>query len=137
MKRRRITTTTRKKIVPLPPPLLLLPHPAASRYAVLPPLLPLRGFVQPPLRLTTEMATTAASAGGPAGPPPRLRARRQARAATRDDNEDYDHVGTEERATRCASGRRPATQLSTIAGRRATTKRAVDNKSKQQPTIAR
>jgi hypothetical protein len=51
-KRRRITTTTRKKIAPLPPPLpplplplpplLLLPRPAASHYAVLPPLLPLQ-----------------------------------------------------------------------------------------------
>jgi len=81
------------------------------------------------------MTTMAASTGGPAGPPPRLCARRQACATDCDDDEDYDCVGTEERATRCAGGRRPATQLSTIAGRRATTKRAVD-KSKQQPTIA-
>jgi hypothetical protein len=36
---------------------------------------------------------------------------------------------------RCAGGRRPATQLLTIAGKQATTKRAVD-KSKQQPTNA-
>jgi len=78
----------------------------------------------------------AASAGGPAGPPLRLRARRQARAAACDDDEDYDRVGTEERATRCAGGQRLATQLSTITGRRAATKRSVD-KSKQQPTIAR
>ena len=35
---------------------------------------------------------TAASAGGPAGPPPRLRARRQARAAPRDNKEDYDTI---------------------------------------------
>jgi hypothetical protein len=94
------------------------------------------GFVRPPPRLAAETATTAASAGGPAGPPPRLRDRRQARAAARDNDEDYDRVRTEEQATRCAGGRRPATQLSTIAGRRAMTKRAVD-KSKQQPTIAR
>ena len=93
------------------------------------------GFVRPPLRLTAETATMAASAGGPAGPPPRLRACQQARAAARDDNEDYDRVRTKERATRCAGGQRPATQLLTIAGWRATTKRAVD-KSKQQPTIA-
>jgi len=93
------------------------------------------GFVRLPPRLAAETAMTTASAGGPAGPPPRLCARRQARAATSDDDEDYDRVGTEEQATRCASGWRPATQLSSIAGRRATTKRAVD-KRKQQPTIA-
>jgi len=94
------------------------------------------GFVRPPLRLAAETATTAPSAGGPAGPLPRLRARRQSRIAARDNDEDYDRIGTEEQATRCAGGRWPATQLSTIPGWRATTKRAVD-KSKQQPTIAR
>jgi hypothetical protein len=58
------------------------------------------GFVRPPPRLVAEMATMAASTGGPAGPPPWLRARRQARTAARDDDEDYDRVGTEEQATR-------------------------------------
>ena len=93
-----------------------------------------QGFVQLPPRLAAEKATTAAIAGGPAGPLSRLRARRQAHATSRDDHEDYDLVGTEEQATRCAGGLQPVTQLSTIVGRRATTKRAVD-KSKQQPTI--
>jgi len=90
----------------------------------------------------------AASAGGPAGSPPRLRARRQARAAARDDedkDEDEDNrvqratkalAAGDTRATRCAGGRRPATQSSMIAEQQAMTKRAAD-KSKQQPTIAR
>ena len=111
------------------------------------------GFVRPPLHLTaSEAMTMAASAGGPAGPPPRLCACRQTRAATHnndddDDDDDNDHAGTKEQQRRrppatqehqdapAAGGRQPVTQSSTIAERRAMTKRAVD-KSKQQPTIA-
>ena len=42
------------------------------------------GFIRPPLRLAAEMATTAASAGGPAGPPPWLHARRRRLRPRRD-----------------------------------------------------
>ena len=42
------------------------------------------GFIRPPPRLAAKTMTIAASTGGPAGSPPRLRARRQAPAATRD-----------------------------------------------------
>ncbi len=103
------------------------------------------GFIRPPPCLAAKTMTIAASAGGPAGSPPRLRARRQARAATRDDgNEDEDdHVRRatkalatgDTRATRCAGGRRPATQSSMIAGQRVTTKSRAADKRKQQPTI--
>ena len=56
-----------------------------------------RGFVRPPPRLAaSETRTMAASAGGPAGPLSRLRVRQQARAATHDDNNNDDRVGTEE-----------------------------------------
>ena len=112
----------------------------------------LHGFARLPLCLAAETTMTAASAGGPAGSLPRLCARRQARAAAcDDDNENEDDriqramkalAAGNTRATRCASGRRPAvggrrpaTQSSTIAGWRAMTKRAA-NKRKQQPTIA-
>jgi len=108
------------------------------------------GFVRPPPRLAVETTTMAASAGGPAGSPPWLPACQQARATARNDNdkdEDEDNraqratkalAAGDTRATRCAGGRRPATQSSMIAGQRALalTKRAAD-KSKQQPTIAR
>jgi len=90
------------------------------------------GFVRPPPRFAAETTTMAASAGGPACSPPRLRARRQARDAARDDYEDEDEdedncvqratkalPAGDTRATRCASGWRPATQSSMIAGQRA------------------
>ena len=103
------------------------------------------GFVWLPPHLAAKTTTMAASAGGSAGSPPWLRAREQARAASRDDNDkdEDDRVqratkalaAGDTRATRCAGGRRPATQSSMIAGQRATTKRAA-YKSKQQPTIA-
>jgi hypothetical protein len=57
------------------------------------------GFVRPPPRLAaSEMRTMAASGGGPAGPLSWLVSgvRQQARAATRDDNNNDDRVGTEE-----------------------------------------
>jgi len=102
------------------------------------------GFVRLPPRLAAKTTTMAASAGGSAGSPPWLRARQQACAATRDDDDkdEDDRVqratkalaAGDTRATRCAGGRRPATQSSMIAGLRATTKRAA-YKSKQQPTI--
>ena len=62
-------------------------------------------------------------------------------AAARDDDDEDENDRTQRvtkalaagdtRATRCAGGRRPATQSSMIAGQRATTKRAAD-KSKQK-----
>ena len=81
--------------------------------------------------------------GGAAHAPPRWRRRPLAledqlvlRHGFMPADEDYDRIGTKEQATSCAGGWRSATQLSTITGRWATTKRAVD-KSKQQPIIAR
>jgi len=75
-------------------------------------------FVWLPPRLNAETATTAASSGGPAGPPPRLRARRQACTATRDDNEDYDRVGpkSEQQDAPAAGGRRHNYQRSLDGG---------------------
>ena len=98
------------------------------------------GFVRPPPRLAAEMTKMAASAGGPAGSLPRLRARRQVRAAARDDDNNDEDEGEDNRvqratkalaagdtrATRCVGGRQPATQSSMIAGQRAATKRAAD-----------
>ncbi len=103
------------------------------------------GFVRPPPRLAAKPTTTAASARGPAGSPPRLHAHQQARATTCDDNDEIEDdriqratkapAAVDTRVTRCAGSWRLVTQSLTIAGRRATTKRAAD-KHKQQPTIA-